>query len=191
MRVTLAFAACLPIIVLAQPPAPLAAVELPAIVMVGASYNQYTGAAGFVSGIVPESQNWGIMASVTSDLVPTKYVNSSGKSGYLIAGSMRFGQHKVLLNTAKVGPAFAPSFMLTVGGDAGASFIPTPVSLGVGGPSTTTVGFSGSFTTGAFWRFKPHWALGVAVRALYMSGTGPNGGGAWNPVLEPGLVFVK
>jgi len=178
-------------------PAALESVTLPTNIMIGMSYNQFTGAAGLISALEPESQSLtlgvapGLYASESADLTPVKYVNpSTGKTGYLVAGSMRFGQHKVLLNTAQPGSTFHPSFLLAIGADAGASFASTPTAAGT--PATSvSVGFSGSFTLSAFYRFKPHWAAGVAVRALYMSGIGPNGIGAWNPVLEPGLVYSK
>ena len=104
---------------------PLASVVLPDYTMIGMSYNQFTGYAGLFSALEPESQSIGLLASESVDLVPAKYTNpTTGKTGYLISGSMRFGQHKVIVNTAKpqaATSAFSPSFVLAVGGDAGAA----------------------------------------------------------------------
>jgi hypothetical protein len=182
----------------ATQPAPAAAppvanqlqnVTLPTYVLMGFSYNQFASPAvsGLFSAIEPESQSVGLLASESIDMLPVKYTDpTSKKIGYLFSGSVRFGQHKVILNTDKGGATFHPSFMLTVGGDAGASFSSSGTA-----PSSVSVGFSGSLTIGGWYHFKPHWGAGLAIRALYMSGIGPGGSGAWNPVVEPAVVYAK
>jgi hypothetical protein len=178
----------------ATPVSELQAVTLPQYIFGGISYNQFGSPvfAGVISALEPESQSIGLLASESVDLQPVQYTDpKTGKAGYVLAASARFGQHKILLNTATPQPAgvFKPSFVLALGGDAGASF---SNSIAVAGsPSTISVGFSGSFTLSAFYRFKPHWAAGLAVRALYLSGVGPNGSGAINPVVEPGVVYCR
>lgn len=171
----------------------LAAATLPSYIFGGVSYNQFGSPvfAGVFSALEPESQSIGLLASESIDIQPVSYTDpKTGKTGYVLAASVRVGQHKILLNT--VDPAattFKPSFALLLGGDAGAavsSSSPTP-----GAPSSISVGLSGSFTLSAFYRFRQHWAAGVAVRALYISGVGPAGSSAINPVIEPGLVYCK
>ena len=173
-------------------------VTLPTYVFMGVSYNQFAtpSVAGVFSALEPESQDptsifHNMLASESIDLLPLKYTDPvTKKTGYVFSGSFRFGQHKVVLNTAKPQPvtdsSFHPSFQLAVGADAGAAFSSTQAT-----PSSISVGFSGSFTVSGFYHFKQHWAAGVAVRALYMSGIGPSGSAAWNPVIEPGLVYAK
>lgn len=188
-----------------QPPAPIASAAqsgmIPTYVLFGVSYNQFATPAvsGLFSAIEPESQNIGLLASESVDLLPVKYIDPvSKKSGYLFTGSFRFGQHKMLVNTdkSKPGDPFKPSFALTLGGDAGATFSSSAASTPASGaastqPSAISVGFSGSFTLGAFYRFKPHLAFGLAIRALYLPGIGPGGQGAINGVIEPALVYCK
>jgi hypothetical protein len=166
----------------AAPPAPPAAtpvanVALPTYIMAGVSYNQYTGGAGFVSGIIPESQSVGVYGSATTDIVPIKYVNTAtGKSGYVLSGSARAGQHKVVYSDLKN--------MVTLGCDLGASFSSAPAPS-----SGVNIGLAGSFTLTYIRQLSAHWAVGVPVRMLWLAGSGPNGSGAWNPVLEAGVVW--
>ena len=169
------------------PPQPLNTVTLPTFLMIGGSYNQFGSppVAGLFSAIEPESQSIGLLASESLDLLPVKVTNANKQSGYVFTGSVRFGQHKVLLNTEPGGPGFHKSFVLSIGGDVGPAFGSSGTQ-----PSTITVGLSGSATIGAFYRFSQHWALGLAIRALYMPGI-VNGSGGWNPVLEPGIVWCK
>jgi hypothetical protein len=172
---------------------PLPSAALPTYIFGGVSYNQFGSPvfAGVFSALEPESQSLGLLASESIDLQPVSYTDpKTGKPGYVLAASVRVGQHKILLNTAdSAATTFKPSFALLIGGDAGAaisSSSPTP-----GAPSSISVGLSGSFTLSAFYRFKQHWAAGVAVRALYISGVGPAGSSAINPVIEPGLLYCK
>ncbi len=171
----LAMLACLSSAQTATPPvaSALANVALPTYVMAGASFNQLTGGAGFVSAIVAESQSVGLYGSVTTDLVPLK-TTINGKSIYLLSGSVRAGEHKVLYN--------GPKNMLLIGGDAGASFNNSS-SPGI------SVGIAGSFTLTYIFKFNAHWAAALPIRMLYMSNVGPNGSGAWNPVVEVGVVW--
>lgn len=189
MKLTILFALALCAAGQTPTPAPLASATLPDFIFMGISYNQLASQpiSGLFSALEPESQSIGLMASESIDLMPFKYTDpATKKTGYLFTGSFRFGQHKILLNTAKVGPTFSPGFVLAIGGDAGASFSSTGTQ-----PSQIQVGFSGSFTLSGFYRFSQHWAVGVAVRALYIAGIGPGGSGAINPVFEPGLVWCK
>lgn len=161
----------------AQTPIPLEDVKLPTYIMAGAAYNQYTGGSGFISGIIPEFNRAGVYGSVTMDLVGVKIVDPvTQKAGYGLTPSLRFGQHKVLYNADKS--------MLTVGGDFGASFSQAAVPS-----SGVNIGLSGSFTLTVIRHLSPHFAVGVPVRMLWMSGVGPGGTGAWNPVVELGLVW--
>ena len=155
------------------PGTPLANVSLPTYIMAGVSFNQITGAAGFVSAIIPESNGVGLYGSVTTDLVPLK-ATVSGKSVYLLSGSARAGQHKVLYR--------GPKFAFLLGADLGASFSGTS-------PTGVTIGIAGSFTVTGVYQISPHWAIAVPVRMLYMANVGPNGTGAWNPVTEIGCVW--
>ena len=94
---------------------PLAQVQLPTYIMAGGSCNQFTGCAGFVSAIVPESNSVGLYGSVTTDISAVKIVDPvTKKTGYGLSPSVRAGQHKVVLNANKN--------MVTIGGDFGASF---------------------------------------------------------------------
>jgi hypothetical protein len=191
-----------------QPPAPVSSAAadalqsalIPTYVLFGFSYNQFAAPpiAGLFSAIEPESQGIGLLASESVDLLPVKYTDPVTKrTGYLFTGSVRFGQHKMLINTdkSKPGDPFKPSFALTLGGDLGAAFSSTGSTASTAGstsqPSAISIGFSGSFTVGAFYRFKQHWAAGLAVRALYLPGIGPGGQGAMNGVIEPALVYCK
>lgn len=165
---------------------PLANVSLPPYVLFGASYNQQTGAAGVLSGIFPEtSAVGGIYGSVTADIVPLKYTDpATRKTIYLVSGSFRAGQHKVLYNNGTT--------MLLIGGDLGASFSGSS-SSGTASATTTAagvnIGVAGSFTFTYVRQINAHWAVGVPVRMLWMSGVGPGGAGAWNPVAEAGVVW--
>lgn len=153
---------------------PLASVTLPTYIMGGVSFNQITGAAGFVSAIIPESNSVGLYGSATTDLLPLK-TTVNGKSVYLLSGSARAGEHKVLYQ--------GPKFAFLVGGDVGASFSSAPSSAGL------TIGVAGSFTLTPVYQINPHWAVGVPIRMLYMSNVGANGAGAWNPVVEFGAIW--
>lgn len=158
------------------PVTPATSGQLPTYIMGGFSYNQYTGAAGFTSVVLPESNKAGLYGSATADLVPAKFTDpKTGKTGYLISGSMRAGQHKVVYNDGQN--------MLLIGGDAGASFANT------GTPAAVTIGLAGSFTVTYVRQINSHLAVGVPVRMLYMSGVGPGGSGAFNPVVECGIIW--
>lgn len=152
----------------------LANVTLPTYIMGGVSFNQLTGAAGFVSAIIPESNSVGLYGSATTDLVPLK-TTVNGKSIYLLSGSARAGEHKVVYQDSKNA--------VLIGGDVGASFANSAGGSGV------TLGVAGSFTLTYVRQLSPHWAVGIPVRMLYMSNVGPNGTGAWNPVVEAGIIW--
>lgn len=174
MKNLIAVALCVSALCLAQ------TAPKPTYVMGGLAYNQYTGASAFVSGIVPEGQG-GMYASAVVDLVPQKFVDpKTGRVGYVVSGSTRFGQHRELYRNG-------PSALL-IGGDVGPTFSQQPVATGfsLGG---TNVGISGSFTVTYVRMIREHIGVAVPVRMLYMSGAGPNGAGAWNPVVEVGVVF--
>ena len=185
------YLACVLALVLAvdafgQTATPATQVNLPTYIMGGLSYNQYTGGSGFVSAIVPESNSVGLYGSVTADVVPVKYVDATGKSGWLLSTSVRAGQHKVLYNDGKN--------MLLIGGDFGASFTQPNQASGLGtttvpSSSGVTIGASGSFTATYVYQINAHLAVGIPIRMLWMSGAGPNGSGAWNPVAEIGVVW--
>jgi hypothetical protein len=153
----------------------LASVTLPTYIMAGVSFNQITGGAGFVSAIIPESNAVGLYGSATTDLVPLK-TTVNGKSIYVLNGSARAGQHKVVYQDTKNA--------VLIGGDIGASF--SNPSAGTPG---VTLGVAGSFTLTYVRQINAHLAVGVPVRMLYMSNVGANGTGAWNPVVEFGLVW--
>jgi hypothetical protein len=156
------------------------ATSLPTYIMAGLKYDQFTGGSGFVSGIVPESDRFGVYGSATVELVPVKFIDPpTGNTRYLLGGSARFGQHKTGYNDGKN--------MLLFGGDVGASF--SSSSSTAGNTATVSLGMAGSFTITYVRQLSPHWALGVPVRMLWMSGVGPNGSGAWNPVVELGIVW--
>ncbi len=153
---------------------PIANVTLPTYIMGGISFNQLTGAAGFVSSIIPESNSVGLYGSATTDLIPLK-TTVNGKSIYLLSGSARAGEHKVLYQDTRNA--------VLIGGDVGASFSNTSGTSGV------TLGVAGSFTLTYVRQLSAHWAVGVPIRMLYMSNVGPNGAGAWNPVVEVGFIW--
>ncbi|MGD0869087.1 MAG: hypothetical protein ABSB88_06020 [Bryobacteraceae bacterium] len=115
-----------------------------------------------------------LYGSATTDLVPLK-TTVNGKSIYLLSGSARAGEHKVVYQDSKNA--------VLIGGDVGASF-----SNSAGG-SGVTLGVAGSFTLTYVRQLSPHWAVGIPVRMLYMSNVGPNGTGAWNPVVEAGIIW--
>ena len=153
------------------------AAPLPAYIMAGLSYNQYTGGSGFVSGIVPESSAVGLYGSVTADVVPVRVVDPvTRRSGYALSASVRAGQHKVAFRDSRN--------MLLIGGDLGASFSQAGFAAG-----TLNLGFAGSFTATYIRQLTPHFAIGVPMRMLWMSGAGPGGRGVWNPVGEIGIVW--
>ncbi|MGD0869078.1 MAG: hypothetical protein ABSB88_05975 [Bryobacteraceae bacterium] len=147
---------------------------LPTYIMGGISFNQLTGAAGFVSAIVPESNSVGLYGSATTDLVPLK-TTVNGKSIYLLSGSARAGEHKVVYQDTKNA--------VLIGGDIGVSFSNSAGTSGV------TLGVAGSFTITYVRQLSSHWAVGLPIRMLYMSNVGPNGAGAWNPVVEAGIIW--
>jgi hypothetical protein len=156
---------------------PAAAAPLPAYIMAGLSYNQYTGGSGFVSGIVPESNPVGLYGSVTTDVVPVKVVDPvTGRPGYALSASARAGQHKVVHRDGKT--------MLLLGGDFGASFSQAGATT-----AGLNIGIAGSFTATYIRQLTPHFAVGVPIRMLWMSGAGPGGCGVWNPVGEIGIVW--
>ena len=153
---------------------PLAKAALPTYIMAGASYNQFTGGAGFLAGIIPESSSAGLYASVTVDITGTQITDPvTKKTGYGLSPSVRAGEHKVLWNQGKN--------MLLIGGDVGASF--------ASGVSGVTIGIAGSFTATYIRQINANFAVGLPVRMLWMSGVGPGGSGAWNPVLEFGVIW--
>jgi len=175
-----------------QTATPVGQVTLPSYIMFGGSYNQFTGASAFVSGVVPEVSSVGLYGSATTDLVPVKFVDkATGKVGYLISGSGRLGQHKTVFNDTKSEKDASGNIvkqsgnMLLIGGDFGASFSQSgaPANTGV------SIGLAGSFTVTYVRQLSVHWAIGVPIRMLWMSGVGPSGTGAWNPVAEFGLVW--
>jgi hypothetical protein len=156
---------------------PLAQVQLPTYIMAGGSCNQFTGCAGFVSAIVPESSSVGLYGSVTTDISAVKIVDPvTKKTGYGLSPSVRAGQHKVVLNANKN--------MVTMGGDFGASF-----AQAGGATAGVTIGVAGSFTITYIRQLTDHWAVGIPLRMLWLSGAGPNGTGVWNPVVEVGMVW--
>ena len=156
---------------------PVSNVALPTYIMAGVSWNQFNGAAGFVSAIMPESNSVGLYGSVTTDITAVKIVDPvTGKTGYGLSPSVRAGQHKVVLNANKN--------MVTVGGDFGASFAQTG-----GAGAGLTIGLAGSFTVTYIRQLADHWAVGVPLRMLWLSGVGPNGTGVWNPVVEVGVIW--
>lgn len=185
----IALFACL-LAITGQAQTPLDAVELPTFIFAGASYNQYSGWSGVVSGIIPESNKFGMYASFTGDLSAVQYTApSTGKTGYLLSPSFRAGQHKVLW-----GKQPGAKTMLLVGGDLGASFTQPPPAPGLGtdttpASSTVSVNLAGSFTLTLVRQLSPHLAVAAPVRMLWISGVGPNGTGAWNPVVELGIVW--
>ena len=61
------------------PSIPVANVILPTYIMVGGSYNQFTGASAFFSAIVPESNSVGLYGSVTTDITAVKIVDPATK----------------------------------------------------------------------------------------------------------------
>jgi hypothetical protein len=156
---------------------PLAPVTLPTYVMFGASYNQFVGVNAFVEAIVPETAKaGGFYGSMTADLAAAK-ITINSKTGYALAPSFRAGEHKVLYDNGKN--------MLLIGGDLGAAFsAPSSGTL-----TGVTISVAGSFTVTYLRQLSPHFYVGIPVRMLYMSSAGPNGVGAWNPVVEGGLVW--
>lgn len=177
MKLTLtALLACLCLSAQAQDPTPAAL--KPTYVIAGLSYNQYTGGSGFVSVITPEVKSAGVYASLTADVVPVKFTDAkTGKSGYVMSFSPRFGQHKQLYWDGKN--------MVLLGGDAGASFSQSTSASSPG----TNIGLAGSFTLTYARQLSPHWGIAVPVRMLYLSGAGPDGKGAFNPVVQFGVVY--
>jgi hypothetical protein len=179
-------------------------ITLPTYIAVGMSYNQFTGAAAFVSGLIPEtSKAGGLYGSVTADINAAKVIDpATGKSGYGVSPSFRFGQHKVVYNgttttTTAGGTVIAQSGnMLLIGGDFGASWnqvqTTTTSPLGVvttSGAPGLSIGLAGSFTLTYVRQFTPHLAMAVPIRMLWMSGVGPGATGVWNPVGEIALVW--
>ena len=163
-------------IAIAQTAAPEPQNQLPAYIVAGLSYNQYTGGSGFVSGIVPESSRVGVYGSATADIVPVKVLDPVTKRyGYALSASARAGQHKVVYNDGKN--------MLLLGGDLGASFSQAGLASGL------SIGLAGSFTATYIRQLGPHFGIGVPLRMLWMSGVGPGGRGVWNPVGEIGIVW--
>lgn len=150
--------------------------RLPAYIMAGLSYNQYTGGSGFVSGIVPESNRAGVYGSATADIVPVKVLDpATRRYGYALSASARGGQHKVVYHDGRN--------MLLLGGDLGASFSQPGLASGL------SIGLAGSFTATYIRQFGPHFGIGMPLRMLWMSGVGPGGRGVWNPVGEIGIVW--
>src|ERR1035441_642358 len=137
---------------------PVAEVTLPPYIGAGASYNQFTGVTAEVTGLIPEtSKLGGLYGSVTADLSATKIV-LAGKSGYVLSPNFRVGQHKVVFNDGKN--------MITLGGDAGASFSQSAGSTATG----LNIGLAGSFTATYIRNLSAHFAVGVPLRMLYLSG---------------------
>jgi hypothetical protein len=164
------------LVAIAQTAAPEKHNQLPAYIMAGLSYNQYTGGSGFVSGIVPESNRAGVYGSATADIVPVKVFDPVTKRyGYALSASARGGQHKVVYNDGRN--------MLLLGGDLGASFSQSDLSAGL------SIGIAGSFTATYIRQLGPHFGIGMPLRMLWMSGVGPGGRGVWNPVGEIGIVW--
>ena len=189
----------------ALPTTAVADITLPTYIMAGASCNQFQGCAGFVSGIVPEtSKVGGLYGSVTADINAAKITDpTTGKTGYGISPSFRFGQHKVVYNDTKTVTTSAgvvtsqKGNMLLVGGDFGASFTqtqtttttPLGTTTSTSGTSGLNIGLAGSFTVTYIRQLSQHWAIAIPVRMLWMAGVGPNGTGVWNPVVEAGVVW--
>jgi hypothetical protein len=175
MKLAFAILAVAPVAI-AQTAAPEKHNQLPAYIMAGLSYNQYTGGSGFVSGIVPESNRAGVYGSATADIVPVKVFDPVTKRyGYALSASARGGQHKVVYNDGRN--------MLLLGGDLGASFSQSDLSAGL------SIGIAGSFTATYIRQLGPHFGIGMPLRMLWMSGVGPGGRGVWNPVGEIGIVW--
>ncbi len=146
-------------------------VTLPTYVMAGLAYNQVAGFNGFFSGLTPVSNQAGMYASATLDLLPILSVDANGKPIYLLSSSARAGLHKVIYNQG-------PNALL-LGGDVGASFSSAAVSIAP----------AGSFTVTFVRQLSPHFAIGIPIRALWVPPTTVGGTGGFNPVVELGLVW--
>jgi hypothetical protein len=185
---------------LAQTPTPVDQVSLPTYIMGGAAYNQFTGANGLVSAIVPEVNRVGVYGSLSADLVPLKFTDpTTGKAGYLLSGSFRFGQHKVVhadsWNVLLIGGDFGPSFTQPAGlAQAGLAQADPGVAqadpgAAVEGTPAVKVGLAGSFTVTYVRQLTAHLAVGFPLRMLWVSGVGRTGQGVWNLVPEVGLIW--
>lgn len=166
-------------------PTTLSQVQLPAYIMFGVARNQFTGTNAFISGIIPESNKVGLYGSVTTDISGIQITDPTTKKlGYVLSPSVRAGQYKTLFNDGKN--------MLLAGGDLGASFSQIATATTSGTPVASTgvsIGLAGSFTVVYVRQLSTHFAIGVPVQMLWMSGVGPNGTGVWNPVVKFGFIW--
>ena len=155
----------------AQAPQPDPATPaLPTFVGAGAAFNQIGDPRTnlWATAIYPVASSAGVYASTTTDVIPRLTVDPATKrSYYAFTTSIRQGIHKTLYH--------AGAWTLLLGGDAG-------VGLNQAAPSGVNVSFAGSFTTTAVYQFKPHWALAVPVRGLWVNSS-------WNLVPQIGVLF--
>ncbi len=147
--------------------------QMPTYVAGGVAFNQLGTPRinGWLSGLVPVSQQKGVYASTTADIVPALKVDSAtGRSVYTVSSQLRAGVHKTLYTGPKV--------QLLIGGDVGASF---STNAAVSGMSVTLA----TSVTGTFvYQLSRHWGVIFPLRALYV----PTLGG-WNPIFEAGFVW--
>lgn len=161
-------------------PQPATDFSKPTCVLSGVAYNQFAGANGFASAIIPTGQGK-MYASATVDLVPSKYTDAKGRAGYIVGASVRFGTHREMWSDS------SGKTRLFLGADVGPSFAQSPGAgtVAVGG---TNVGFASSFTLTPARMITEHIGIAIPIRALYMSGAGPGGAAAWNPVFEFAII---
>lgn len=157
--------------------------KLPPLVLAGASFNQFQGWNALLSGVIPESNSVGMYASLTADISAVRYTNASGKSGYLLSPNFRAGQHKTLWRSGRN--------MLLLGGDLGFALTqPNQPVTATPTAASVTIGLAGSFTATYVRQINAHFAASLPVRMLWLSNVGPNGAGAWNPVVEAAFVWI-
>ena len=163
-------------------PAAAAALAKPTLLLVGPSYDQFSGFKANLTLIGNELDKPGIYYSGTAELVGNKWTNAEGKTGFLVGYSLRFGQHK--------GWWDGKNFW-SIGGDLGPSIsqaaqAATSSGITLGG---STISFSGSFTASYGRMLTSHWGFAIPVRMLWISGAGPLGKGAWNPVGQVDFAY--
>ena len=138
--------------------------------MAGVSWNQFNGAAGFVSAIMPESNSVGLYGSVTTDITAVKIVDPVTGEDRLRPESLRARR-----------PAQGRPERQQEHGDRSAATSARRSRRPAARASGVTIGVAGSFTITYIRQLTDHWAVGVPLRMLWLSGAGPNGTGVWNP----------
>jgi hypothetical protein len=166
------------------------AITDPDFVAGGLSYDQYNGLKGFLTGVFIESHPLLLMFTATADIVASQQTDpKTGKTGYLLQPSLRFGQHRQLhwdgRNLVTIGGDIGPTWSQAPATSTGSS-TPAGASISVG---STSVNLSGSFQITYARMLTPKWGFLVSPRMLWVAGAGPNGSGAWNPVLQAGFAY--